>query len=263
MLKAIQRFLIIVLLVVGLLFLGYQAFLYNLVRERLPTGTLVADVNVGGMSREEAAAAINEHYLAPITLHHLEEQVDINPQDVGFNLDTEAMLDQAEAASGEVPFWEGFVEYLLNRSFDATKVQLIAGYDQAALRAQVENVASFLDKPATSPTQLLRVVCASGYVVASAGVTNPVQNTYNSSAVRVSVGVYDVTLSPAFTQSNYEIFLQVEDSINNDDIQIQVQTGTRTTTGFRLLISEQDNGGTAGVGVDRDFSYQALCERSI
>jgi len=155
MLKAIQRTLTLLLLVMGLLFLGYQAFLYSLVREKLPTGTSVAQVDVGGMSREEAAAALTEHYLSPVVLHHLEEQVELNPQDVGFNMDVETMLDQAEAARGEVPFWEGFAEYLLKQSFDSTSIQLIAGYDQAALRAQLENVASFLDKPATAPQLLL------------------------------------------------------------------------------------------------------------
>ena len=155
MLKAIQRFLTIVLLVLGLLFLGYQAFLYSLVREKLPTATTVAGIDVGGMSREEAAAAINEVYQSPIILHHLEEQVEINPGDVGFNLDIEAMLDQAEAAKGEQPFFEGFVEYLLKRSFEPTTIRLMAGHDQAALRTQLENVASFLDRPATAPQLLL------------------------------------------------------------------------------------------------------------
>jgi beta-lactamase class A len=155
MLKAIQRTLTLLLVVMGLLFLGYQAFLYSLVREKLPTGTKVAQVDVGGMSREEAAAALTEHYLSPVVLHHLEEQVELNPQDVGFNMDVETMLDQAEAARGEVPFWEGFAEHLLKQSFDSTSIQLIAGYDQAALRAQLENVASFLDKPATAPQLLL------------------------------------------------------------------------------------------------------------
>ena len=130
MLKAIQRFLMIVLLALGLLFLGYQAFLYSLVREKLPTATTVAAVDVGGMSREEAAAAINAIYLSPITLHHLEEQVEINPQDVGFNLDIDAMLNEAEAARGDLPFWEGFVEFLFKQSFEQTNVRLVAGYDQ-------------------------------------------------------------------------------------------------------------------------------------
>ncbi|MCA9946357.1 MAG: hypothetical protein KC449_22895, partial [Anaerolineales bacterium] len=95
MLRTIQRFLTIVLLVFGLLFLGYQAFLYSLVREKLPPETMVAGMDVGGMSREDAAAALTDHYYAPIELHHQEEIVDINPQDVGFNLDVAAMLDQA------------------------------------------------------------------------------------------------------------------------------------------------------------------------
>jgi beta-lactamase class A len=155
MLKAIQRFLTIVLLVVGLLFLGYQAFLYSLVREKLPTTTTVAGVDVGRMSREEAATVVREAYMAPITLHHLEEQVEINPGDVGFNLDIETMLDQAEAAKGQQPFWEGFLEYLFKQSLEPTNIRLVAGHDQAALRAQLENVASFLDKPATAPQLLL------------------------------------------------------------------------------------------------------------
>ena len=155
MLKGIQRLLTLLLLVTGLLFLGYQAFLYSLVREKLPTGTSVAQVDVGGLSREEAAAVLTEYYFSPVVLHHLEEQVELNPQDVGFNMDVETMLDEAEAARGEVPFWEGFVEYVLKQSLDSTNIQLIAGYDQAALRAQLENVASFLDKPATAPQLLL------------------------------------------------------------------------------------------------------------
>ncbi|WP_420629668.1 serine hydrolase [Candidatus Leptofilum sp.] len=155
MLKVIQRFLTFILLAVGLLFLGYQAFLYSLVREKLPTATTIAGIDVGGMSREEAAEALRTHYWSPIMLQHLEEKVDINPQDVGFNLDVEAMLDQAETARGEVPFLEGFIEFLLNRSFEESSVPIIAGYDQAALRTQLENVASFLDKPATAPQLLL------------------------------------------------------------------------------------------------------------
>ncbi|MBK7894581.1 MAG: serine hydrolase [Candidatus Promineifilaceae bacterium] len=215
MLKAIQRFLIITLLVVGLLFLGYQAFLYSLVREKLPTATMVAAVNVGGMSREEAAAAINERYLAPITLHHLEEQVDINPQDVGFNLDVETMLDEAEAARGEVPFWEGLVEYLLKQSFDATNVQLIAGYDQAALRAQLANVASFLDKPATAPQLLLGA--GSNYQPGEAGYVTDVE----ASLPAVEMALYQADL--AKRQVDLVIEMQEPAELNMDVLRTQIE----------------------------------------
>ncbi|MCP4417705.1 MAG: hypothetical protein GY805_13865 [Chloroflexi bacterium] len=155
MLKTIQRFLVYLLFFVGLLFLGYQAFLYSLVRERLPMGMTVASVNVGSMSRERAAEVLNEHYFSPVTLHHLEEQVDINPKDVGFSLNVEEMLDQAESAEGERPFLQGFVEYLFKQSFEPTEIQLLAAHDRVALQAQLENVASLLDRPATSPQLLL------------------------------------------------------------------------------------------------------------
>jgi beta-lactamase class A len=155
MLKSIQRLLTILLLVVGLLFLGYQAFLYNMLRDRLPTSMTVASIDVGGMTREKAAATLNEYYFSPITLNHLQEKVDINPKDVGFTLDVEGMLDQAEVAKGERPFMEGFLEYLLKQSFEPTEIQLMAAHDRAALQAQLENIASLLDRPATAPQLLL------------------------------------------------------------------------------------------------------------
>lgn len=129
--------------------------MYSLVRDRLPTGMTIASIDVGGLSRDEAAAALTDHYFAPIKLQHLEEKVDINPQDVGFAVDVDEMLNQAEAAKGEQPFWEGYLEYLVKRSFEPTEIRLMAAHDQVALQAQLENVASLLDRPATAPQLLL------------------------------------------------------------------------------------------------------------
>lgn len=215
MLKAIQKFLTIVLLIVGLLFLGYQAFLYSLVREKLPTATIVAGVDVGGMSREEAAEALRDAYLTPIVLHHLEEQVEINPGDVGFNLDIETMLDQAETAKGTRPFGEGFVEYLLKRSFEPVNIRLIAGHDQAALRTQLENVASLLDRPATAPQLLL-----------GAGATyQPGENGYvtdvEASLPAAEMALYQVT--PAERQADLVIEMQDAAELNMDVLKEQLQ----------------------------------------
>lgn len=215
MLKTIQRFLTIVLLVIGLLFLGYQAFLYSLVREKLPTATTVAGVDVGGMSREEAATAIRAAYMAPITLHHLEEQVEINPGDVGFNVDVEAMLDQAEAAKGEQPFLEGFVEYLLKRSFEQTNIRLIAGHDQAALRMQLENVASFLDKPATAPQLLLGA--GASYQPGETGYVTDVE----ASLPAAEMALYQV--DPAERQVDLVIEMQDAVELNMDVLSTQIE----------------------------------------
>jgi len=214
MLKTIQRLLTIFLLFMGLLFLGYQAFLYSLVRDNLPTGMTIARIDVGGMSREKAAETLNKQYFSPIVLNHLEEKVDINPQEVGFSLDVEGMLDQAEAASGERPFLEGFVEYLLKRSFEPSEIPLMAAHDQAALRTQLENVASLLDRPATAPQLLLG---AGSY---QPGETGYITNLEASlPAAEMALYQYD----PAGRQVDLVIEMQETGGLNIDVLTAQLQ----------------------------------------
>lgn len=154
MLKAIQKFLTISIIVLGLTFLGYQAFLYNYARALLPQGTAVAGLDVSGMSRQEATALIHEHYLSPITVYYEEDRIEIGVDEILFQIDTEGMLDQAEAAKSEQDFWQGFLEYLLKRAIKPTAVELRATHDQTALTERLQTIARFLDKPA-KPPQLL------------------------------------------------------------------------------------------------------------
>lgn len=212
MLKTLQRFLTILLLVAGLLFLGYQAFLYSLVRDYLPAETTIAGVDVGGMSRDAAVAEINNHYLAPITLQHLEEQVEINPQDVGFNIDVEAMLNEAEATRGEQPFLEGLLEFLVKRSLEPTEIRLIAGHDQAALRAQLENIAALLDRPATAPQLLLG---AGSYEPGETGYVTDIE----ASLPLAEMALYQY--APA--DREVDLVIQMQDAFNLDIGVLQAQ----------------------------------------
>ena len=50
-----------------------------------------------------------------------------------------------------------------------------------------------------------------------------------------------------------------EEGNTNDDISIYVNPGTRSVNGFEVLISEQDNGGTGGTFLDRDFNFLVVC----
>ena len=151
MLKKLQRFLLLILFSFVLLFLLYQGFLYRLQRDKYPTGMTVAGVDVAGLTREEAAARITERFSAPVYLYHKEERVPVNPQDVGFVMDLETMLDEADAIKEANSFWQGFIEFMAQRPLDPVNVKLIAGYDREALAAQIQSAADFLDKPATAP----------------------------------------------------------------------------------------------------------------
>ena len=151
MLKTIQRFLTILLLLSGALYLLYQGFLYMRARELMPPGMGIAGVDVSGMTREEAASAVKAQYLAPFIVIHQEERVPVNPEEVGFVIDIEGMLDKAETYKANQEVWRGFVEFLLNRSLKATQVELRASHDREALTEKLQMIADFLDEPARSP----------------------------------------------------------------------------------------------------------------
>ena len=154
MLKTIQKFLTVTFLIIGLLFLGYQLFLYNYARILIPQGTAVANLDVSGLSRQEATELLNERYLTPIVVYYREERTEISMDEIGFQIDTEGMLDQAAAAHGEPDFWQGFVEYLLKRALEPVSIDLQASHDRDALTERLQAIADFLDQPAKEP-QLL------------------------------------------------------------------------------------------------------------
>ncbi len=121
----------------------------------MPPGMTIGDVDVSGLSREEAAAQVQEIYSAPLILHHQTEQVPINPADVGFALGIEPMLAEADAYKAQQTFWQGYVQFVLGRALEPAAIRLQATYDQEALRRQLESVAAYLDKPATLPQLLV------------------------------------------------------------------------------------------------------------
>jgi hypothetical protein len=153
MLKAIQRFLMIVLLVMAALYLAYEGYSYRQSRDLMPPGTVIAGVNVAGLNRDEAIAALNEHYYSAVELQHQAEYAPLYPAEVGFVIDAEAMVQQVEALrEGEEP-WLGFAQFLLKRPFDPVQIELLATHDPDLLLAQLQTIALLMDRPA-QPAQI-------------------------------------------------------------------------------------------------------------
>lgn len=151
MLKTIQRFLTILLLLAGAGYLLYQGFWYMRSQDLMPQGMGIAGIDVSGLNREEAAAEVEAQYLQPFFVIHREERIPVNPEDVGFVLDIDGMLEKAEAYRAEQELWRGYVEFLLNRPLAAAQIELRASHDREALAQQLQMIADFLDEPARSP----------------------------------------------------------------------------------------------------------------
>ena len=151
MLKTLQRLLTIILLIAATGYLAYQGFLYYRSRDRMPPGMTVAGLDVSGMNLEEVAETLSQHYLTPVRISHKTEEVELDPVEVGFVLDIDTMLREAEEAARPEQVWQGFLEFLVDRSLEPISIELRATHDRNALLQQLEMLASFMDKPATGP----------------------------------------------------------------------------------------------------------------
>lgn len=155
MLRVIRRILLIALLVLGAAFLLYQGFLFWRALDKLPPGTVIADVPVGGLTPDAAREAVNEHYLSPVFIYNGEERAaELVPADVGFTIDTETMLAEARAEWDKQEMWRRYAEFVIGMSPRPIDVDILATHDDAALSRQLDMIADFVDKPAQGP-QLL------------------------------------------------------------------------------------------------------------
>ncbi len=173
MLKAIQRFLFVVLLMAGGLYLLAQGFLYLRARNLMPPGMGIAGVDVSGLTRDAAAELVTSRYLAPIFVFHQEERVPINPEDVGFVIDIEGMMQMSDEVRVQQEPWQDFVTFLLQRPFTSTQIPLRASHDAVALQEQLEMIANILDQPARAPQ--FTAVSAAGYEEGEAGFVTDIE----------------------------------------------------------------------------------------
>lgn len=154
MLRALQRFLTLLLLMTVGLYTSYEALRYNWARQLLLPDTLIANLDVGGLSVPDAISKLTDQYYAPIAVYYRQERLELDPREAGFVIDAETMVAEAKAAQDQIDYWDGFLSFLLKRSFDPIVVALQATHDRNMLRARLQTMATFLDKPSTAP-QLL------------------------------------------------------------------------------------------------------------
>jgi len=115
----------------------------------IPRGTTVLGVSIGGLSQPEAVAVLTKEFAArekaSITVSNGRKTFDISPTDAGLSFDAAATVTQASERT-----WNPFVlvsQFFANRNFDP--VVLV---DQAALSAQVDGLATVVDRPFIEPT---------------------------------------------------------------------------------------------------------------
>ena len=146
---------VIVLLLLGVGgFLLYEWYQYRLTRELLPVGTTIAELDVSGLTTDEAREFIADHYYAPVYLYHHDEHVELDPKNIGFILDIDSMFGQAKQEIAGRDQRLQFAAFVINWPMQPVNVPLIATHDQAGMMSILQSIADFLDQPAQAAQML-------------------------------------------------------------------------------------------------------------
>jgi hypothetical protein len=149
--QVLKRITLTLLLLAGLGFLGYQLFLYQQARDTFPMGMMVGGVDVTGLTPEEAAEKIREHYLSPIAIFHRSDRIEMEVDEVEFEVDVDRMVAEAQQAYQEQNYWVGFLYHTIGWTWEPVTVPLRATHNPEKLRQMIETIAGFLDEPGQSP----------------------------------------------------------------------------------------------------------------
>jgi len=149
-----QRNVIPVLEITGLLMILIATILlmtqlssFSKERQNLPAGLEMGGVPVSGLSRSEAQAFVEQVYGAPVIVMYRDQPIQLDPNEIGLRVNSEAMLSHADEQRTEGNFWAGFWDYLWNRPEQSTSVDLDMEYSEDLLRAWVADVAARYDGP--------------------------------------------------------------------------------------------------------------------
>jgi vancomycin resistance protein YoaR len=159
-------------------------------------GTSVRGVEIGGMSNEEAIAALDTAFAtsesATITVRSARKQFPVKPSDAGLSLNAEATVAQAAARTLNPVA-------LLTNFFTKRTLEPVVDVNQEALDAQVDAIATVMDRPAVEPTvemkglQPIRIAGQAGRAIDPAAASTALVDAF-------AAGQTDVTIDPSSTE---------------------------------------------------------------
>jgi len=145
------RWIAIFLLVSSLILMVVQLTRFSRLRAGFSPGTRIAGIAVGGLDQQQAAERITQAFNIPIELVYGDQQMQVKPSQLGFELDITAMIAVADQQRVTLPFWSSFWGYLWNRSLTASDTPLQASIDENRIRNfLMDEIASRYDQVPSS-----------------------------------------------------------------------------------------------------------------
>jgi beta-lactamase class A len=126
---------------------------YSRQRYNYPAGMTIGGIPVGGLDPQATSQRVLQIYSSPIEVQYGEAIIHIDPTTIGFEVDIESMLAEADLRRTGSSFWAGFWDYLWNRTPPPEAVPLSATLTEDRLRVYLETeIAPRYDTP-SEPAQ--------------------------------------------------------------------------------------------------------------
>ncbi|HIC88529.1 MAG TPA: hypothetical protein EYP04_03880 [Anaerolineae bacterium] len=143
--RQIGQFLLALVVLLGLA-IGPRAYRYAQTQ-----GPIVADITLGGVSPvgdtpEAVTSALRSAFFSPVAVYYQDTRLVLRPREVGFQMDANAMVEEAIARSQGWRFWRGFVHRMLDIPLEPEDVPLRYTVDGELLANWLSQVAARYDR---------------------------------------------------------------------------------------------------------------------
>ena len=153
-----SRFAIFVILIVVLLFFLYQLNDYRAYHNQIPHGVSLASIPMGGKWEHEALGLLGEAFSEPVKMNYVNESLLLHPQDVGFQLKADEMLEEVNRLKAKTGFSQGFFDFVLRKPNLSVDVPLQAQYSEDDIRKLLSEVAASHDQSLQAPQPVLETL---------------------------------------------------------------------------------------------------------
>ncbi len=145
----LTRILLVLVLAAAIVFLGPQFAGYVNARDAIPPGVTLGGMDIGGATTEEAVANLRQVFESPILVYHANKRLVLRPEQIGFRIEAEEMVSEAQSYGRGLYYLRDFVFYLLDQPAIGRDVPLRFGYDRAKLGAWLQEQAETYDNDPT------------------------------------------------------------------------------------------------------------------
>lgn len=120
-------------------------------QDYLPENTVVADIDVGGLTLDEAITSTAQTLASTVTVRYQGAAVVLEPATIGARLDEAALQTPLQAELAERATLAAFLDRVLRRPRPPIRLDVAVRVDEARLRAFLESIKQKYDLPAVQP----------------------------------------------------------------------------------------------------------------